>query len=202
VKAKNVRGATDARRRDFLIGSGAMLGAGWLAANLPLVAKAAQAAQAARAEGGAFENLTAEEAADLEAIAARIVPTDETPGATEAGVIWFIDQALGGFMAEAAPAFRDGLAELNAYAAEHAGAQRFALLDDGARDAVLRARQETEFFGNARFLTLAGLLTLPAYGGNRDHVGWKLIGFEHRHVWHPPFGFYDAQPAGEGDDHG
>jgi hypothetical protein len=32
----------------------------------------------------------------------------------------------------------------------------------------------------------------PAYGGNSDKVGWKLIGFEDRFAWQPPFGEYDV----------
>jgi len=35
------------------------------------------------------------------------------------------------------------------------------------------------------------MFTLPAYGGNRGGVGWKLIGFEDAHVFQPPFGYYD-----------
>jgi hypothetical protein len=27
-------------------------------------------------------------------------------------------------------------------------------------------------------------------------MGWKLLGFDHRHVWAPPFGYYDAQAGG------
>lgn len=188
-------------RREFLRASGAALGASWLAANLPLVARAAEAAVAARKAEAGFTNLSAEEAADVEAIAARIVPSDDTPGATEAGAVWFVDQALGGFMAEDAPEFRDGLAELNALVSGRTGTARFALLDVSAQDDVLRARENSEFFGTMRFLTLAGLLTMPTYGGNRDMVGWKLIGFEHRHVWAPPFGYYDAEAAEEAGDH-
>ena len=33
-------------------------------------------------------------AAEIEAIAARIIPSDATPGAREAGVVYFIDRAL------------------------------------------------------------------------------------------------------------
>ena len=49
-----------------------------------------------------------------------------------------------------------------------------------------------------RFLTIAGTFTLPDYGGNREGVGWKLIGFEPQHMYQPPFGFYDAEYAREG----
>jgi hypothetical protein len=31
----------------------------------------------------------------------------------------------------------------------------------------------------------------PEYGGNRDKIGWKMIGFDDRFSWGPPFGWYD-----------
>jgi len=40
------------------------------------------------------------------------------------------------------------------------------------------------------------MFALPQYGGNRDSVGWKLIGFEDLHVFHPPFGYYDRDYPG------
>ena len=40
------------------------------------------------------------------------------------------------------------------------------------------------------------MFTLPAYGGNRDRVGWKLIGFEDTHAFYPPFGYYDRDYPG------
>src|SRR5688572_10687514 len=45
---------------------------------------------------GAWEPLTATEAATLEAVAARIIPSDANgPGAVQAGVARYIDRALG-----------------------------------------------------------------------------------------------------------
>jgi hypothetical protein len=40
------------------------------------------------------------------------------------------------------------------------------------------------------------MFALPGYGGNRDAAGWKLIGFEDRHVFQPPFGHYDRDYPG------
>jgi hypothetical protein len=37
-----------------------------------------------------------------------------------------------------------------------------------------------------------GFLGHPSHGGNRDLAGWKLIGFEDRAAFEPPFGYYDA----------
>lgn len=196
------RSSSPAGRRDFLRATGATLGTSWLMANLPLFAGAAAAARQAQAAGKGFVHLAEEEAADLEAIAARIVPTDETPGAREAGVIWFIDQAIGGFVASNAGVLREGLASLNRAVAAAHGKPRFALLAPAEQDALLAGQDRTPFFEDIRLLTLAGLLALPEYGGNREHLGWKLIGFEHRHAWTPPFGYYDAEATREGGPDG
>jgi len=32
---------------------------------------------------------------------------------------------------------------------------------------------------------------------NHEKLGWALIGFEDRHVWHAPFGYYDANHSSE-----
>jgi hypothetical protein len=40
---------------------------------------------------------------------------------------------------------------------------------------------------------------MSRYGGNREQVGWSLIGFEGHHgAWTYPFGYYDAE-ASRGD---
>ncbi|MGH8442968.1 MAG: gluconate 2-dehydrogenase subunit 3 family protein, partial [Nevskiaceae bacterium] len=86
-------------RRGFLKATGSLAGAAWAASLWPAVLAAAQQAGAARDAGADFEMLTAEEAADLAAIAAQIIPSDGSPGATEAGVVYFMDSALRTFMA-------------------------------------------------------------------------------------------------------
>ena len=54
---------------------------------------------AAQADGDAkLSFLSAAEAADIEAVAAQIIPTDDSPGAREAGVVYFIDRALATFL--------------------------------------------------------------------------------------------------------
>jgi hypothetical protein len=41
------------------------------------------------------------------------------------------------------------------------------------------------------------MFAMPSYGGNRDKLGWALIGFQDRHSWQPPFGYYDKGYSGE-----
>jgi hypothetical protein len=72
------------------------------------------------------------------------------------------------------------------------GAALFSDLDEGDQDRYLKTQQETGFFGTVRFLTLAGFFGMSSYGGNRDNVGWKLLGLDGQHAWQPPFGHYDA----------
>jgi hypothetical protein len=43
------------------------------------------------------------------------------------------------------------------------------------------------------------MFSLPEYGGNKDELGWQLIGFEDRHVWTQPYGFYDADHLAKGE---
>lgn len=187
------RAARDPARRAFLRASGTAAGSAWLSLHFPGLVAIAKAAVAAREADAAFRHLEPAEAAALDAVAARIIPTDETPGAREAGVIHFIDQALGDFMAEAAGALRAGIEDLDARAAVEAQGTRFADLGPEAQDAILREVEDTPFFGLMHYLTVAGMFALPDYGGNRDYLGWQLLGFDHRHGWMPPFGHYDAE---------
>lgn len=167
--------------------------------NLPVLLSIGTAAAKARDQAEAFHILGAQEAADLEAIAAQIIPTDDTPGAQEAGVIYFIDGAMAGMFAHALPGLREGLAELNSKIP--GDDQSFARLASAEQMTLLKQEESSGFFGLVRFLTLAGMFSLPEYGGNRDHIGWKMIGFDHRHAWSAPFGYYDAHYAIGGSDH-
>jgi len=186
----------DPARRAFLRASGGAVGGSWLALQLPGLVALAEAAAVAHDAGAAFLHLSPLEAAGLDAIAARIIPTDETPGAREAGVIHFIDQALGDFMAEAAGELRAGLESLDALAMSAFEGERFSSLEPAAQDALLREIEETPFFGLMHFLTVAGMFALPSYGGNRDYIGWQLLGLSRQHAWLPPFGHYDAELMG------
>ncbi len=141
--------------------------------------------------------LSAAEAADVEAVAAQIIPTDDSPGAREAGVVYFIDRALATFLAQLATDYRAQLADFQAACrAEHPGVVSFASLTSEQQVEYLTRVDQTPFFNTTRLLTLLGMFSLPAYGGNRDGLGWKLIGFEDRHVFQPPFGYYDRDYPG------
>ncbi|MBC3760818.1 gluconate 2-dehydrogenase subunit 3 family protein [Quadrisphaera oryzae] len=173
--------------------------------------------------------------ATIAAAMARMIPTDDTPGAAEAGTIDFLDGYLSGTdRIYAAPdgngfevltgrrldawtqrlevvraRYVAGVRALDAAAERRGG--RFVDLSGEEQDDVLReverpegreqeadaARAKVALYGapveaalqqtsaevDLGFVPLLALHTRqgfyadPVYGGNRDHVGWKVIGF-------------------------
>jgi gluconate 2-dehydrogenase gamma chain len=184
-------------RREFLAVSGAS-GIALLMADVRQVREALAWAMSRRGQQS-FTNLTARQAVTLEAAAARILPSDDgTPGAREAGVIHFIDRSLGGFGAAAKPAFEACAAELDRRAEEVEATRTYDALSPERQDELLRAIEGQPYFGALRTYTLFGMFAMPMYGGNRDHVGWTLIGQGREPLYTAPFGYYDAQAAGGG----
>jgi gluconate 2-dehydrogenase gamma chain len=178
---------------------GGALGGAWLTLDLSKVAAAAHAAQRARDEPGQSSTafLSQAELADVDAIAAQIIPSDSTPGAREAGVALFIDRALATFFARLVPDFRSQLAAFRLRCrSQHPEVASFAALTSAQQADFLKLVERTAFFARMRLLTLVGLFAMPKYGGNRDGVGWQLLGFEDRHIFSPPFGYYDRDYPG------
>ncbi len=184
-------------RRSFLARA-AGAGVAWLVLDRETVDEAlAHAAHAVRQQPApAFRVLAADEAADLSAVASRIVPTTDTPGATEAGVIYFIDRAIGAEQKRARALLARGVADLRVRAAKRTtGATRSAALAPADQDAILLDIEKGDFFHAMRFLTMVGMFGDPSWGGNRGGIGWKLLGFEHRPSYKAPYGYYDAEAA-------
>ena len=143
--------------------------------------------QAPAAPQEPFETLTAAETETLEAIVARLIPSDENgPGAAEARAAHYIDRALTGALAASRDAYSVGLEALNRYAEESRGA-RFSELAGADQDAVLSEMESNEatgftpdsatFFNLLRAHTIQGTFCDPYYGGNANFVGWDLIGY-------------------------
>jgi len=131
-------------------------------------------------------------AAELEAITSGIIPSGATPGAKEAGVVYFIDHALAGFLHDARPVYRKGMEEArNQSRRMFPSSSSIAALSADELARLLESIEKTEFFEAVRTHTIMGFLASPAHGGNRGEAGWKLIGLEMRDRWEPPFGFYD-----------
>ena len=176
-------------RRELLKRAG-MLGAA--AAARPAAAAVSRSAPpgsvaTAAAAREPLETLTAAEADILDAVVARLIPTDTNgPGATEARAAHYIDRALGGALASSREAYAAGLAALDAYARSSRGAP-FAQLSAADQDLVLTdlesgvatgfGASSTIFFELVRNHTIQGTFCDPFYGGNANFAGWDLIGY-------------------------
>ncbi len=184
-------------RRSFLMASGQTLGAGWLALNWPKISAAAMHAhENAAVPEPRISVLSAGQAREFDAIASQIIPTDDTPGAHEAGAVYFIDAALAGFFSTHREELLAGLAEFVAAFAKRFPGESFAMSPAERQIEFLKSVETTPFFQTTRFLTVLGLFANPQYGGNRGGAGWKLIGFEDTHAFQPPFGYYDRDYPG------
>jgi gluconate 2-dehydrogenase gamma chain len=184
-------------RRSFLVHSVTSLNAAWVAANYHGILAAqeyvAQATQAGQLPRLTF--FTEQQAAEIEAMTAQIIPTDQTPGAREARCLYFIDRALSTFARSSQPAYLPGLRELQAKTQQlYPEGGKFSALLSGQQIKTLTEIEKTPFFNMVRTHTIIGFLTRPAHGGNYDKIGWKLIGYDDSLNHRPPFGYYDAQP--------
>lgn len=179
-------------RRDLLKGVGiagaaAAAPAGLLdSGNLAAGRRPADQARAMAAPE-AFETLTALESDALEAMVARIIPTDANgPGAREARAAHYIDRALGGALASSRAAYAGGLESLDRYSRASRG-KLFAALSADEQDVILTdveggtatgfAASSAAFFNMVRTHTIQGTFSDPYYGGNANFVGWDLIGY-------------------------
>jgi hypothetical protein len=133
---------------------------------------------------------TADEQVTLLAAIERVLP-----GAVEAGVqdhmaYWLTRDR---HFATYVKPFKAGLAQLDAVGRE-VGGKRFHELRSAEQDEVFKRfqsgkvrvgkRDGAKFFENLVTFTIEGFLADPKYGGNRNEVGWKFIGY--RPCWWSP----------------
>jgi gluconate 2-dehydrogenase gamma chain len=122
----------------------------------------------------------------LRTLVDRLIPADELgAGALEAGVLEYLRAELEGELSEYAPIYESGLATLDAVSHETYGSA-FASLTPARQDMLLVAASSPdgtltaalgEFFQVVLNHTIDGFLCDPTRGGNRDSLGWKLIGY-------------------------
>jgi len=203
-------------RRSFLVSAAAGLGTAWIGTNWSAVLAASRDARAAAASDAParFVFFTPEEATAVAAIAARLIPTDDSPGATEAGAVYFIDRVLSSVSADMQPVYREGLPEFQKeFGAMFPSAGKFSAATTEQQDQFLHSvcdagaqsrrrnrptNGQPSFCETVRIHTVAAFLIDPdsEYAGNRSGVGWQLIGREPAHAFQSPFGFYDKDYPG------
>jgi gluconate 2-dehydrogenase gamma chain len=183
-------------RRLFLIRSLTGVSSAWLMLRLPEIVAAQEHAHhaAQSADSTKLEFFSPEQAVEVEAIAAQIIPTDDTPGAREARVIYFIDRALTTFDKDKQEQYVKGLKELQSRQKKmFKNSAKFSALNSEQQIKVLKAFEKNEFFETVRAHTIMGFLADPSHGGNYNKIGWKLIGFQDDFYFKSPFGYYDRE---------
>jgi gluconate 2-dehydrogenase gamma chain len=135
---------------------------------------------------------TRAEAEIVTAVAERIFPADQSgPGATEAGVVIYIDRQLAGpygrdqFRYTKGPwveslpehGYQGKETPREIYRAALAQLAGFAALPAAEQDAKLHTIESTVFFQLLRRHTLEGMFCDPHHGGNANMIGWQLIGY-------------------------
>jgi gluconate 2-dehydrogenase gamma chain len=206
----------DLGRRDFLLRSCSSLTTVWVSAHWPALLSAASHARKAAQSPAApkLEFFTADEAKEIDAITARIIPTDETPGAREAGAVYFIDRALTTFAIDDQKSYREGLPEMQERTREIFPAiDKFSAATPEQQDEILHSFDEPveaksirrpnrprpaakTFFETVRTHTIVAFLLDPDAGGDPNGVGWTVIGRAREHMFQPPFGYYDKNYLG------
>ena len=143
--------------------------------------------------GDQLHMLTVRQARLLDAVAARIFPTTETPGAVEAGAVFYLDRALDKAYPELLPVYARALRALDKHSRKQfrdaflklSGDQQDAVLRDFEAGRVDDFAKAGEFFETARNHILEGVFGEPKYGGNRDMIGWRLVGFPGQQYGYP-----------------
>ena len=134
-----------------------------------------------------WRHLSVDEARTLEALADRIIPADQDPGAAWAGAVNFIDRQLVGPYRHLQKIYQQGLAGANETAVALFG-KRVAALTAEQADEVLRKLENgqapgemwkqvssKQFFDLVLNHTLQSFYGDPRHGGNRERVSWKML---------------------------
>jgi gluconate 2-dehydrogenase gamma chain len=135
---------------------------------------------------GAFFN--DDDARTIAAFTERLMPgAPGKPGATDAGVLNYIDLALAGPYADEQDFYRRGITQLDAHCVAAYG-KSFRRLSTAQRDEVIAALEHGQtttftwptaqaFFNTVHKHTMEGMFADPIYGGNKGFAGWILVGF-------------------------
>jgi gluconate 2-dehydrogenase gamma chain len=127
----------------------------------------------------------------VEALTAQIIPTDKYPGAREAGVVNYIDIALASVYSAQQEMYVQGIKGVDQSAKAMFKKDRFLDLASEQQIELMKAMEQDKAPGEvwkelaaSSFLfdcllphTYEGFYADSMYGGNKNYVGWALVGF-------------------------
>jgi gluconate 2-dehydrogenase gamma chain len=142
-----------------------------------------------------WQFLSEDQARTLAAICDQIIPADQFPSASEAGVLNYIDSQLMRSYRRHRELYRHGLEQAQAISRQRYG-RDLAELTPTQQFEIVSALEAHEgpFFTLARNHTMEGYYGSPRHGGNRDAVSWRMLGLSEP----PPLGRaqYDLTKGG------
>ena len=141
-----------------------------------------------------FRFFTQEEADCLIAICECIIPADDTPGATDAGVIYYIDRQITGIFKKNQSDYREGLKAVQADCRDLFNS-KFENLPVKKQLDYLEMLEENndllnswerilppQFFNMVIAHTLQGFYGAPRHGGNKNYMSYRILGIEYPFV--------------------
>lgn len=143
------------------------------------IAGAALATGCAPRKGGNWEFFTEDEAATLTAICDQIIPADDFPSASQAGVLNYIDKQITRHYRRHQRAYRQGLERTNQLSQQQCG-KILAAATPAEQLQVVTSLENSDkpFFELVRSHTFEGYYGSPRHGGNRNAVSWHMLGLD------------------------
>jgi gluconate 2-dehydrogenase gamma chain len=147
-----------------------------------------------RSRPGGWQFLTDDEALLVGAVAEQIIPTDQDPGAKDAGAVYFIDLQLVGPYKRFQEKYRTGLLSLQQTSQKMFGKPFEALAWDDqtkllesleagkAPKELWQDPSAAEFFGLVRDHTMQGFYGSPRHGGNKNYCSYRMLGLEYPRI--------------------
>jgi gluconate 2-dehydrogenase gamma chain len=165
---------TTLHRRDFIKSAGMAFGSVLL---FPSCLK----------QPGMYRFFTAEEALCVIALSEQIIPKDQFPGATDAGVINYIDRQLSGVFHYDQPTYRSGIKNLQAYCGKKTG-KKFETLQPEEQIQVMKLMESnqipeadwapgrpSDFFELVLAHSMQGFYGSPIHGGNKNYMSFEML---------------------------
>ena len=115
----------------------------------------------------------------LAAICDQIIPADDFPSASQAGVLNYIDLQLMGHYRRHQKIYREGLKRANELSRSRFGMDLARASATQQLEAVHAIESDNKpFFDLVRAHTMQGYYGAPRHGGNRDAVSWRMLGLD------------------------
>ena len=134
-----------------------------------------------------YRVFTNEEAECLIALCEQIIPADQDPGATDAGVIHYLDKQTYLRFPNDLPTYQKGVAALQATCKEQYG-MLFQKLDYATQIETMKRMEQgrlpeahwegvrqQSFFSLILSRTMQGFYGSPRHGGNKDYISYRML---------------------------